>query len=249
MTTWHEDDAFWRAFGPFMFTPERVQAAEAEADALVRLLGLDPARTPAILDLPCGVGRHAIALARRGFRVTGVDRTAAFLDLARQRTPEGVRVEWRRGDIREFDGGGVYDAVLNLFTSIGYFEDQDENVRALAHLRRALKPGGPLLVDVLGKETLSRVYRQKHWDELPDGTVHLADARMVEHLSRIENRWVLIRPDGSRFETMVRHWVDSAEELDGLLERAGFTDRRFFGSLTGTPYDLKAERLVVVASA
>lgn len=249
MTSWHDEDAFWEAFGPFLFTPERVESARADADALVGLLGLHPGRTPRILDLPCGVGRHSIVLAQRGFRVTGVDRTAAFIAIARARTPEGIEVDWRVADIREFDGRSAFDAAINLFSSIGYFEEPAQNVRALTALRRSLRPGAPLVVDVLSKEILARTYRPRHWDERPDGSLHLVDVRFVDHLSRIESRWILVRPDGSRLERAVRHWVYSAHELDGLLESAGFVDRRVFGSLAGAPYDLKAERLVAVAHA
>ncbi len=249
MNPWHDDDEFWAAFGPFMFTHDRIESARAEADALVTLLGLDPLRSPRILDMPCGVGRHSIALARRGFHVTGVDRNPAFIDIARSRTPDGVRVDWRVADIREFDGGRAFHAALNLFTSFGYFDDQAQNMLALENIRRALRPGAPAVVDVLGKEIIARTFRPRHWEQLPDGSLHLEEVAFVENLARVESRWILVRPDGSRLERVVRLWVYSARELDALLERAGFVNRRFFGSLAGTPYDLKAHRLVAVAEA
>ena len=82
MTQWFEDESFWVDTYPFMFSASRFTAAEAEIDPLLRLVGSE---LQSILDLCCGPGRFAVPLARRGFRVTGVDRTAFFLDKARER--------------------------------------------------------------------------------------------------------------------------------------------------------------------
>jgi 2-polyprenyl-3-methyl-5-hydroxy-6-metoxy-1,4-benzoquinol methylase len=83
MPSWYEDDAFWRTFGPSMFTAERVSQTPAEVDAIASLLDLKP--RVKLLDLGCGPGRHSLEFARRGFTVTGVDRTDDYLEVARQR--------------------------------------------------------------------------------------------------------------------------------------------------------------------
>ncbi|MBC7772955.1 MAG: SAM-dependent methyltransferase, partial [Pyrinomonadaceae bacterium] len=70
MNTWHEDDAFWAENGPQMFTPKRLANTAKEIDGVLVLLSLPPGA--AILDLPCGPGRHSIELATRGFHVTAV---------------------------------------------------------------------------------------------------------------------------------------------------------------------------------
>ena len=77
---WHEQDTFWDTVAPTMFTQQRWKDAPAEVKQVVSLLGIEPGVH--ILDLCCGVGRHSLELARRGFCVTGVDRTRPYLDRA-----------------------------------------------------------------------------------------------------------------------------------------------------------------------
>src|SRR5262245_46390315 len=80
---WFDDDRFWDAVAPFLFTAERCgDATSDEVDAIVKMLGVQPAAR--ILDLCCGVGRHSLELAARGFSTTAVDRTAAYLERARR---------------------------------------------------------------------------------------------------------------------------------------------------------------------
>jgi cyclopropane fatty-acyl-phospholipid synthase-like methyltransferase len=78
--SWHEDDAFWKETLPVLFPISRLEEAETEVEQVLGLTEI-PAGA-AVLDLCCGIGRHSLELARRGFRVTGVDRTQAYLDLA-----------------------------------------------------------------------------------------------------------------------------------------------------------------------
>src|SRR5712692_6870365 len=120
MTEWHEDDEFWESFAPFFFTPDRVDGSTTEADGLIKLLEVAPGSR--VLDLCCGVGRHSIALARRGFAVTGVDRTRAFLDRARDTADKaGLAIEWVQEDIRAFKRSNSFDGAINCVTSFGYF--------------------------------------------------------------------------------------------------------------------------------
>src|SRR5688572_30492678 len=98
---WHEQDVFWETTGPTMFTAQRWANAPAEVASLLKLLGLEPGA--AVLDLGCGVGRHSLELVRRGFLVTGVDRTARFLDEARKRADaESLKIELVEEDMRAF---------------------------------------------------------------------------------------------------------------------------------------------------
>ncbi|RPI33021.1 MAG: class I SAM-dependent methyltransferase, partial [Chloroflexota bacterium] len=98
-------------------TPERT---DAEVAALLPLLELDAPMN--ILDLACGFGRHANRLAALGHRVTGVDLTPGFLEIARKDAQaRGVEVDYRQGDMRRIDFENEFDRVLLLFTAFGYF--------------------------------------------------------------------------------------------------------------------------------
>ena len=98
---WYEDDRFWQTFGPKLFSQQRWDAAPGEIEQVVTLLGIAP---PAkILELCCGPGRHSLELARRGFNVSGVDRTEAYIEEARERADaESVRIDFFVDDMRRF---------------------------------------------------------------------------------------------------------------------------------------------------
>jgi ubiquinone/menaquinone biosynthesis C-methylase UbiE len=127
--------------------PMRVQGA----DAIVERLG---ARPPArILDLACGTGAEATALALRGFEVTGIDCTPARIDIARRKAAEkGAAAQWLCQDMREIDYHEVLDYVMLRDVIFGIFEREQENVDLLRRMARALKPHGRCLLEVYDKE-------------------------------------------------------------------------------------------------
>lgn len=242
--TWHEQDEFWNDVERALFTEHRTSDAATEVERLIALLRLEPGA--AVLDLCCGVGRHTLEFARRGFRVTGVDRTRAYLDRAAARAAEdGLAVDFVEADMREFRRPGAYDVVVNLFTSFGYFEDPDEDRRVLLNVHHSLAEGGVLLMDLMGKEVLARVFVERDWRE-EDGMLVLEEGKVNRDWSWIENRWILIG-DERRTEHRLGLCIYSAAELSGLLRDCGFGSVVAYGDLTGSPYDLAASRLVMLA--
>jgi SAM-dependent methyltransferase len=244
---WHEDDAFWQATLPVLFPEERLQAATGEVENLLRLAGIP--QGGAVLDLPCGVGRHCLELARRGFRVTGVDRTSVYLARAAEAARQaGVQLELVQEDMRRFRREGEFAMVINLFTSFGYFEDPVDDRQVLANFHASLRPGGTLVMEMMGKEILARVFRERDWQRVGDLLV-LEERRVVRGWSWVESRWTLIGKDtrAERVELDLSHRLYSAAELASLLESVGFGPVEVFGDLAGSPYDQDAKRLVAVA--
>ena len=128
--------------------------APSEVEAALKLLGLKPKGR--VLDLCCGPGRHSLELARRGFAVVGVDNTAGYIAEAKKRAKsEKLKVEFVKGDMRCFRRLGAFDAVINMFTAFGYFKNPRDDRRVLENIHRSLKPGGKLLMEMLGKEILA----------------------------------------------------------------------------------------------
>jgi SAM-dependent methyltransferase len=122
------------------------EVSDGQAELIWDLLELEPGAQ--VLDLACGHGRIANRLAEKGATVTGLDATHRFLDLAREDARvRDVEVDYVEGDMRELPWEGRFDAVTCVFTSFGYFDDED-NRRVLQGARRALRPGGRLWVDV-----------------------------------------------------------------------------------------------------
>ena len=150
------EDAFdedYLYFYEGLLTPERTAA---EVELVWKLLELEPGLE--LLDLACGHGRIANALAERRVRVTGLDATPLFLDLARRDAAErGVEVEYVEGDMRSLPWSERFDRVLCWFTSFGYFSD-DENRQVLREVYDALKPGGLFAVEMNNLLRLLQVY-------------------------------------------------------------------------------------------
>jgi len=245
MKAWHDDDGFWNTWAPVMFTRERFDNAPAETDQILKLLKVRPGA--AILDLCCGPGRHAVELARRGFKVTGVDRTRSYLARAHKRARQAdVDVEFVLADMRRFRRPRAFDAVINIFTAFGYFRKPADDVRVLKNVYASLKPGGVFVMELMGKERIAKIFTARTWHREPDGTIILEERWLEDDFGWIENKWTMIRKGRMRTHD-ISHRLYSAAELRTLLKQVGFAHVKVFGSLDGKPYDQDAQRLVLVA--
>jgi len=229
-------------FSEDMLTDER---SNMEVEVIVRLLGLQPGMR--VLDVPCGHGRIANRLAQFGCEVVGVDSSARFLDVARR---AGQPVDYRLADMRELTQDGTFDAVVNWFTSFGYFDD-DTNRSMLASWRRALGPGGKLVIDHQNRQRLlgaiaavgdqALALRERGDDLLIDRTTFdLASGRtnterIIVRDGRVRRYWFSVRTFAF---TELRDWL-----LD-----AGFAEVAGYGA-EGEPLALGSRRMIVVASA
>ncbi len=241
---WFDDDDFWRELSPFIFTKERLAAGEGDVE---QALALARPRGPVALDLACGPGRCSLALARRGFTVTGVDRTKLLLDRARSRARRaGASVEWVRADMRDFVREDAFDLALSMFTSFGYFEEKEDDLVVLRNVLASLKPGGVFLMELVGKEFLAGVFQPTTMETLSDGSRLVQTHEIIDDWTRIRNEWVLIRKGHTR-TFRFHHTIYSGQELEDRLLGAGFEKVRLHGSLEGDPYGRESERLVAVA--
>ena len=157
------DDDYLRIYEP-MLTEERTRA---EVEFIERELAVEAGGR--VLDLACGIGRHAVAMAARGYRVTGFDFNERYLDLGRQTAARaGVTVNWRQGDMRALPFDAEFHGVYSYFTSFGYFDDA-QNEQVLDLIARSLVPGGRLLMDVMNRDYLLTHPRQRGWTQREDG--------------------------------------------------------------------------------
>jgi len=240
---WHEDDSFWDTCGPLMFTPQRVANTPVEAEKVVDLLEIAP--PDHILDLGCGIGRFSLELARRGFQVTGVDRTRSYLDQTREQAEkEGLNIEYIRDDMRTFSRPDSFNSVISMFTSFGYFEDPEDDRQVVVNVFDSLKTGGTFIIDAQGKETLARKFRERDWNEA-DGVIWLQERKVSQNWSWMWNRWIMLK-DKERTEFEISHRLYAGTEMATLLTGCGFKQVDIYGNFDGDPYDHKARRLVVV---
>jgi SAM-dependent methyltransferase len=246
MKPWYDNDEFWECFAPKIFPKEQWDNAPMEVEKLVSLLQLKSGAC--VLDLGCGTGRHSLELARRGFQVVGIDRTAMFLKEARTRAAaEKLKVQFMEADMRTFVSPDKFDAIVNLFTSFGYFEDPEDDRRVLKNVLGSLKPGGKFLLDVIGKEVFARMipFREHEWIE-DNGVFYLQETKPIDNWRRIKGRWIRFK-NNEKKEFTITQQLYSGSELFSLLCEAGFKTVNLFGELTGLPYDQTARRLIALA--
>lgn len=143
-------------FPPIWFdtflSPATAAPVDRELDFIRRHLPL--AEYPRLLDVPCGIGRHAGPLAKLGYHVVGADRSATALATARRDHPEA---EYREADLFALPAlDTTFDAVLCLWHSFGY-GTPDENRQVLADMRRIVRPGGRILLDLYNADAAMRL--------------------------------------------------------------------------------------------
>jgi SAM-dependent methyltransferase len=242
---WHNDDEFWELFEPILFSEERRSNARVEVDNLTALLEIQ--EDERILDLCCGTGRHSLELARQGFDVIGVDRTASFIEKARQNAePRSLTAEFVVADMKEFCEPNRFDVVINLFGSFGYFEDPEDDRQVVTNMYASLRSGGRFLIETNGREITTREFQERSWSEHGD-TLVLAERKPIENWRRIETRWIVLS-GSQRVEHTVTVRLYDSSELSSLLIESGFSDVHVYGDLEGADYDHEAERLVVVGT-
>lgn len=201
------------------------QQSETHARIVLQLLQLRPGQQ--LLDVPCGLGRLSLPLARHGLCVTGMDATASYIEAARrQARQDGVSACFMHGDMREMTFDGQFDAVLNWFGSFGYFADADM-LELTRGFYRALQPGGRLLVEGVNRPWLLAHFCPE--SEHCIGAVAISQShRWDEESKRLESRW-LLRRDDVREEHCVSLRLYNGTELRRLLYRGGFRDIRLWG--------------------
>jgi SAM-dependent methyltransferase len=210
--------------------------SEEDVERIVELLELRPGAE--ILDCPCGHGRIANALAERGYRVTGLDASDFFLERARaDASARGVDVEYVHGDMRDLPWRGRFDALVNWFTSFGYFSDE-QNQAVLREFHDALVPGGRLIIETQNITRILLNPRPLHFVER-EGNLMLDEWQLDVENARFVTERTVVRAGQTRKTHFVVRWF-SVPELRVWLEGAGFENVRVPGLGQDT-------RLVVVA--
>ena len=212
-----------------------------EADGLYTLLQLSP--TSRVIDIGCGHGRHAIALAEHGPEVIGLDIAVALLNRARQLAADlRTQVRWIRGDMRRLPFRSECATAAILMDAFGFFETEEEHEVILRQAARVLTTGGRLALKVVNGGLVLDAFRETAREEREGVVVSLSrtltfgPARMTERISVSGNR--------GHGEYERRQRLYRVDELRAALEYAGFSIVDVFASPDGTPFDPSASPTV-----
>lgn len=198
-----------------------------------------------ILDLACGYGRHANQLAELGHYVTGIDITSGFLEIAKRKAKEkGVNVRYILEDMQKISFHEEFDRVFLIFTSFGYFTDQ-ENFQVLKNVANALKPGGLFCFDLFNRDVFLKYF-------LPYIVVERGNDVMIDRntfdsiTGRVYNKRIVIR-NGKRKDKPFFIRLYNLTEIRDLLNRAGLSIYKNYGDWNSRPFTNDSRRMIIIA--
>jgi len=202
-----------------------------------------------LLDLCCGHGRHTIDLAKN-LNVTGLDLDPAALRMLNHKAKlKGIKLSTLQSDMRRIPFTSQFDASLLMYSSFGYFSDDEQNLRVLRSINNALKPGGLLLFDVKNRFLTIKNSVELTWEERADCFIlykyHFDEKNdlAIMDLKILNKKTFKIQNTGFILK------LYTPDQLTLMLQKTGFEVVKLFGSTTEIqPFNRKSSsRLVVLA--
>ncbi len=232
----------------FIRTMAKITDAQiaTEVDFIEESLGLD--KGAMVLDLACGTGRHAIELTRRGYQVVGFDLSLAMLAKAADEAQDrNQKLNFVQGDMREMTFDGTFDGVYCWSTSFGFFEEE-KNAAVIENVRRALKPGGQVLLDVVNRDFVAQQCPSLVWFE-GDGCVCMDDMTIDWITSRMKVKRTMMMDDGRSREIEYSIRLYALHELGKLLHEHGFRVAQVSGRVAtpGVFFGANSPRTLILA--
>jgi len=234
--------------------------APKEVEVLVGIFAeTDVHQGDSLLDLCCGYGRHALLLAEKGFKVMGVDLSPVMIgeakELAKTRGIED-RVEFLVGDTREISKLlksklGSFNAIINMQTSLGYYDDETD-VHILEQLNELASSGGVLVIDITNRDYVIRHFQPFEISELKHlpGYEQHAHRRLNLENSRMENTWKFYKKEGEELKHIatipLSSRLYSLHELINLLETTGWKYVKSYGNFELQPVTSDMPRIIIV---
>lgn len=237
----------WYAHGfdalyPIIYAHRSIEAAAREASFAARELGLGC--EDRVLDLGCGAGRHMVHLQGRVASLTGLDYSQALLKEARRHLTLPARLV--RADMRALPfAEHAFDAVVNFFTSFGYFEDDSENQGVARKIAAVLRPGGRFFVDYFNAEYAVRTLDRRSTRMV--GGYELRERRWVDEraqrLNKVTDVYAAESHEDTYYESLRLY---SPRAFTELFSQAGLEITRFYGDYGGGPMEPDRDRMIAI---
>lgn len=216
---------------------------EKEAQQLVQLIFKNLILKPQakILDLCCGPGRHVSIFADLNFQVCGIDLSATLLRKAKKNIKNSKNARFIQADMRRLPISSKFDLVLNLFTSFGYFDTDDENIKVLNQIYHVLKKNGIFVLDYFNSAFVQKNLIPKHKNRL--GEVVVEQERFIKD-SRVQKKINIIKDDKkSTFYESVKMY--QPDEIFSMLKSVGLKISKIFGNYDGQVFNEDSPRLLI----
>ena len=209
----------WRSIIPAALTVK-------ETDFMMQYFALEPGSR--VLDLMCGYGRHAIALAKKGIEVTAIDNLPEYInEINDAAQKEQLTIKAIQQNIIHFHAEGLFDLALCMGNSLNFFNAAD-TVSLLSSVAKNLKEKGHLLINTWSlAEIAIKSIAGKAWTEVGD-LKFLTSSEYLFHPTRIESESIIIAPDGTTETKIAIDYIYSVAEMESMLIEAGFIMKEFY---------------------
>lgn len=219
---------------------------ESDAEDHIKLI-LETVKIPSgskILDMACGAGRHAIILARKNFSVTGVDLSENLLAIANQSAQiENLKINFVQSDIRNFKTADKFNLVINLFTSFGYFDTDEENFAVLQKAYDLLMDDGYFILDFFNSNYLKENLVEFSEEKLDGAEIH----QYRKIIDKRVNKKIVITKNGSLNTYFESVRMYTKEELVNAVQNIGFEIHKTFGDFLGDKFEqFTSPRLILI---
>ena len=235
---WFNSENYLRVYG---------HRNQEEADRLVELITkrLNLRANTSVLDMACGAGRHAVSFAKLGFKVTAVDLSQLLISEAKKNADqEGVALDFILSDILEYETDKKFDLVVNLFTSFGYFDEDEENYAVVKKAYDVLNSGGYFVIDYFNKDFL--VKNLVPTSVFSEDGLRIIQSRAIEKTRIVKKITITNSGSSEEFYESVRLY--SFDEILNYIKKAGFKIDKQYGDYFGNNYESESSpRLIIFA--
>lgn len=221
---------------------QKEELAIKQVDFIINSLSLK--KEDRVLDLGCGIGRHIIELGKRGIFAVGVDFNEKYIEIANKLKGDLENVQLIKMDMREINFEKEFDAAISVWTSFGYFANE-ENLFLLKKINLSLKENGKFFLDIENIFYMLKNLPRERWEKVDDFYI-LERNDLNFKTSRLKTERVIIKNGVIKTYTRI-YRIFTLKEIELYLNKSGFKIINCFGSYEGEEYSIQSKRLIVIS--